>query len=304
MDQLGGLIKTMPKTAILFLIGSLAIGGLPPFNGFVSEWLLFQAVLAGPEFPEPLLRFLSPAVGALLALAAALAAACFVRLYGIAFLGRPRSPEAARAREVPAVQLAAMGMLAGLCLAGGLFGGAMARSLQPLLLMLTGAALPGSASGPTALSLVAFNASRSSYDAPTILAFLLISGVLTTLLVHRLSSRRSKRSAAWDCGFPDASASNQYSASSFSQPLRRVYGSTAFGSTETIDMPAPGDHRPARLRVGFRDHAWDWLYLAPARFILASSLRLNQLQFLTIRSYLVLMFSALIVLLVIAAVWF
>ncbi len=303
-DGLGGLIHRMPVTAVFVLVGCLSASALPPFNGFVSEWLLFQAVLAGPEFPEPLLRFLSPAVGALLALAAALAAACFVRLYGIAFLGRPRSPEAARAREVPGVQVAAMGMLAALCLAGGLFGGAMARSLQPLLLMLTGAALPGSASGPTALSLVAFNASRSSYDAPTILAFLLISGVLTTLLVHRLSSRRSKRSAAWDCGFPDSSPSNQYSASSFSQPLRRVYGSTAFGSTETIDMPAPGDHRPARLRVGFRDHAWDWLYLAPARFILASSLRLNQLQFLTIRSYLVLMFSALIVLLVIAAVWF
>ncbi len=79
LDGLGGLIHTMPKTAALFLVGTMSICALPPFNGFISEWLLFQSVLSGPSFPEPVLRFLSPAVGAMLALAAALAAACFVR---------------------------------------------------------------------------------------------------------------------------------------------------------------------------------------------------------------------------------
>ncbi len=94
LDGLGGLIHRMPKTAFYWLIGALSISALPPFNGFVSEWLLFQAVLVGPVFPEPILRFLSPVVGAMLALAAGLAAACFVRAFGTVFLGRPRSAEA------------------------------------------------------------------------------------------------------------------------------------------------------------------------------------------------------------------
>jgi formate hydrogenlyase subunit 3/multisubunit Na+/H+ antiporter MnhD subunit len=304
LDGLGGLIHRMPATAALFLVGALSISALPPFNGFVSEWLLFQAVLTGPNFPEPLLRFMSPAVGAMLALAAALAAGCFVRAFGIAFLGRPRSDAAAKAHETTRPQLVAMGLLALLCLLGGLFASVTIAAIQPLLVMLAGTSLPGTAGAPTPFSLVAFDASRSTYDALTIAVFLVFSGTLTTLLIHRLSGRGTRRSAAWDCGFPNADPLTQYSASSFSQPLRRVFGSTIFGSREAVDMPRPGDNRAARLTVRFRDHAWDWLYAAPACAVMALSLRLNTLQFLTIRSYLVLMFSALIILMVIAAVWF
>ena len=96
LDGLGGLIHRMPRTAAFFLVGALAASALPPLNGFVSEWLLFQAVIAAPALPQAALHFASPAIGAMLALAAALAAACFVRVYGTAFLGRPRSAEAAR----------------------------------------------------------------------------------------------------------------------------------------------------------------------------------------------------------------
>ena len=101
LEGLGGLIHRMPRTAVFFLIGALAASALPPLNGFVSEWLLFQAVIAAPALPQSALRFASPAIGAMLALAAALAAACFVRVYGIAFLGRPRSIEAAQAMRCP-----------------------------------------------------------------------------------------------------------------------------------------------------------------------------------------------------------
>lgn len=303
-DGLGGLIHRMPVTAAFWLVGAMSISALPPFNGFVSEWLLFQAVLAGPQFPEPILRFMSPAVGAMLALAAALAAACFVRAFGIVYLGRPRSNEAAGAHETARPQQVAMALLAGLCLLGGLFGGVMVSAIQPLLQTLAGAPLPAVGTGPTPFSLVAFDAARSIYDAPTITIFLLISGTLTVMLVHRISSRRTRLGPAWDCGFPDPSPLTQYSASSFSQPLRRVYGSTVFGASETVDMPQPGDNRAARFTVRLRDYAWELLYAAPARAVLRMSERLNALQFLTIRTYLMLMFSALIVLLLIAAVWF
>ena len=116
MDKLGGLIHRMPLTSFVFLVGCVAISALPPFNGFVSEWLIFQAVLQSPELPQWALKIMVPAVGALLALAAALAAACFVKAYGVAFLGRPRSPSAETAGEVDRYSLAAMFILSALCL--------------------------------------------------------------------------------------------------------------------------------------------------------------------------------------------
>lgn len=302
--SLGGLIHRMPVTAALMLAGVMSIAALPPFNGFVSEWMLFQAVLAGPAFPEPVLRFLSPAVGAMLALAAALAAACFVRAYGIAFLGRARSDAAAAARECSRPQQAAMALLALLCLLGGLFGSVIVMALQPLVAALAGGPVPGAGTGPNVLALVPFDAQRSVYDAPVIASFLLISGTLTMFAVHRLSQRRLRRSAAWDCGFPDAAPITQYSASSFSQPLRRVYGASLFGVTESVEMPVPGDMAPARLTVTMHDYIWASLYSAPARAVLAASQWLNRIQLLTIRGYLMLVFAALIALLLLAAVWF
>ena len=302
LEGLGGLIHRMPRTAVFFLVGALAISALPPLNGFVSEWLLFQAVIAAPALPQSALRFASPAIGAMLALAAALAAACFVRVYGIAFLGRPRSVEAARAHDVPLIQQCAMGGLAALCVLGGLFGSVLAQGLTPLLRALVGSGLPHASAGPSPFSLIAFDASRSVYDAPVIALFVAIASVTTLLLVHRLSARRTRRGPAWDCGFPDPSPATQYTASSFAQPLRRVYGAVAFAARETVVMPPPGDTRPARLSVVVVDFVWNCLYAAPGRAVLRSSERLNALQFLSIRRYLVLMFTALVILLAIAAV--
>lgn len=303
VDKLGGLIHRMPRTAFYWLVGALAISALPPLNGFVSEWLLFQAVLAGPAFPEPILRFLSPAVGALLALAAGLAAACFVRAFGGVFLGRPRSHDAARAHEAPWPQQAAMAVLATLCILGGLFGAYTAAGVAPLLVKLTGAALPGIGVGPTATSLMAFDPGRSTYDAPLIALFVGLSATVTAIFVQRVSNRATRRGPAWDCGFPDPSPVTQYTASSFAQPLRRVYGSMAFGAADVVHMPPPGDMRPARFAVRLTDYLWSGLYQAPADFILAVSNRLDAVQFLSIRRYLVLMFFALIFLLIITAAW-
>jgi formate hydrogenlyase subunit 3/multisubunit Na+/H+ antiporter MnhD subunit len=301
LDGLGGLIHRMPRTAAFFLVGALAISALPPLNGFVSEWLLFQAVIAAPELPQAALHFASPAIGAMLALAAALAAACFVRVYGTAFLGRPRSVEAAGAHDVPLAQQIAMGGLALLCILGGLLGSLLGAALAPVLAGLVGSSLPADG-GPTPFSLIAFDPTRSIYDAPIIALFVTIASLTTLVVVHRLSERRTRRSPAWDCGFPDPSPATQYTASSFAQPLRRVYGAVAFTARETVDMPPPGDLRPARHSVVVVDHLWRAFYAAPGRAVLGLSGRLNVLQFLTIRRYLVLMFAALVILLAIAAV--
>lgn len=302
LDRLGGLIGRMPATAFYFLVGALAISALPPLNGFVSEWLLFQTVLAGPSLSEPILRFLTPAVGAMLALAAGLAAACFVRAFGGVFLGRPRSAEAAQAHEAPKAQLAAMALLATLCILGGLFGSYTGAGISPLLTKLVGATLPSLSEGPTVTSLVAFNAERSTYDAPLIALFVAMSATLTAVVVQRISNRRTRRTPAWDCGFPDPSPATQYTASSFAQPLRRVYGSLVFGAKDIVDMPPPGDNRPARFAVKLTDYLWNGLYVRIADAVQAIATRLNGLQALSIRRYLTLMFFSLILLLLITVV--
>ncbi len=303
LDGLGGLIHRMPKTAFYWLIGALSISALPPLNGFVSEWLLFQAVLVGPVFPEPILRFLSPVVGAMLALSAGLAAACFVRAFGTVFLGRPRSADAERAHEAPFVQTAAIGFLAVLCALGGLFGGFMAYAVGPLLTSLTGVSVMMLAEGPTPFSLIAYNETRATYDAPTIALFVAISALAAMVAVHLLASGRTRRSPAWDCGFPDPSPATQYTASSFSQPLRRVYNGIVFRAREDVEMPPPGALWPAKFRVRFSDYIWRYLYLAPAEAVWSLSKQFNGLHFLTIRRYLVLMFCTLITLLIITATW-
>src|SRR5205807_2051242 len=120
MEHFGGLIHRMPQTAFAFLVGCAAISALPPLNGFVSEWLIFQAILLSPQLPSWGLKFLVPAVGALLALSATLAAACFVKAFGVTFLGRPRNAAASAAQETDRFSLAAMFAFAALCLIAGI----------------------------------------------------------------------------------------------------------------------------------------------------------------------------------------
>src|SRR5208282_448666 len=163
MEHLGGLIHRMPQTAFVVLVGCAAISALPPLNGFVSEWLTFQAILLSPQLPSWGLKLLVPGVGALLALSAALAAACFVKAYGVTFLGRPRTPAAERASETDRFSLAAMFFLAALCLVVGILPGVFIDALAPVSTALIGARMPPQI-GAQWLSIVPIAASRSSYD--------------------------------------------------------------------------------------------------------------------------------------------
>ena len=165
MDRLGGLIHRMPVTSFLFLIGCMAISALPPLNGFVSEWLTFQAILLSPDLPQWALKIMVPAAGGLLALAAALAGATFVKTFGIAFLGRPRSSEAAAAQEVDSYSLAAMALLALFCVITGLVPGFFIDAVAPITRQLVGGALPLQ-SGPPWLTIVPSTAERQLLQWP------------------------------------------------------------------------------------------------------------------------------------------
>jgi hydrogenase-4 component B len=301
MEKLGGLIHRMPQTAFAMLVGCVAISALPPFNGFVSEWLTFQAILLSPQLPSWTLKLIIPANGGLLALAAALAAACFVKLYGVSFLGRPRNPVAAVAQETDRWSLAALYLLALLCLVAGIFPGLFIDSLAPVARSMVGNSMPHQA-GMEWLTIVPIAESRSSYNGLLVFAFIVLSASTASLAIHRFASDRRRRAPAWDCGFPDPDPAIQYSASSFSQPIRRVFG-VLFDAREHVAMPAPGDTRPARLTIRLRDLAWDTLYAPVPAGIRFATEKLNHLQFLSIRQYLSLVFAALVVLLLGVSVW-
>jgi hydrogenase-4 component B len=302
MEHLGGLIHRMPQTAFVFLVGCVAISALPPLNGFVSEWLTFQAILLSPQLPSWGLKFLVPAVGALLALSAALAAACFVKAFGVCFLGRARTPAAANAKETDSNSLAAMYFLAALCLVAGIVPGFFIDALAPVTKSLVGVSMPHQA-GVEWLSIVPIAESRSSYNGLLVFIFVLLSGSVAAFAIHRLASDKLRRGPAWDCGYPDPSTTTQYTASSFAQPIRRVYGTTVFRAREIGEMPPPGATTPARLTVDLHDLIWDAAYAPVATAIEYVAEKLNYLQFLTIRQYLSLVFTALVILLLVLAIW-
>ncbi|ULL00543.1 hydrogenase 4 subunit B [Bradyrhizobium sp. I71] len=300
MEKLGGLIHRMPKTAFAMLVGCVAISALPPFNGFVSEWLTFQAILLSPQLPSWGLKLVIPAVGGLLALAAAFAAACFVKLYGISFLGRPRSDVAASAHETDRFSLTAMFALAAFCLIAGILPGLFIDALAPVSKDMVGNIMPHQA-GLQWLTIVPIAESRSSYNGLLVFLFAALCGTAAASAIHRLASDRLRRAPAWDCGYPDANPAIQYSASSFSQPIRRVFGSVIFGAREIGEMPPPSSPLPARLQVELHDLIWDGLYAPIAKAVGFATDRINILQFFSIRRYLTLVFVALVVLLMVVA---
>jgi formate hydrogenlyase subunit 3/multisubunit Na+/H+ antiporter MnhD subunit len=302
MEHLGGLIHRMPLTAFVFLVGCVAISALPPLNGFVSEWLTFQAILLSPDLPQWDLKIAAPAVGALLALSAALAAACFVKAFGVTFLGRPRTPRAAVAREVDRFSLGAMFAFALFCLLAGIFPGFVIDALGPVVRNLVGGSMPVQSAMPW-LSIVPVAESRSSYNGLLVFLFIAASASIAAYAVHRLASHALRRAPPWDCGFPDPRPATQYTAGSFAQPIRRVFGTSLFRARERVEMPPPGDLAPARFTADLRDLIWDWLYAPAAGAVTIVADRLNRFQFLTIRQYLSLVFVALTTLLAVLAIW-
>ena len=222
MEEMGGLIRKMPVTAALFLIGAAAIAGLPPLNGFASEWMIFQSLLAGARLPYPFMAALMAIAAGLLALTAGLAAACFVKAFGIPFLAMPRSARAAEAREVPRSMRAGMMLPAAACLLLGVLPfpatSLLTESLRDLpILRGSSPAFRGGLvmeAGPGGSSL-----------SPTLLALCLVAAgaVLPLLLRVAGAMRRGRLAETWGCGRATQSARMEYTSTAFAEPLRRVF---------------------------------------------------------------------------------
>ncbi len=230
IEELGGLVKRMKWTGILFFVGALSISAIPPFNGFVSEWLMFQALLLTPNINDPMVNLLIPVAVGVLALTGALAAACFVRLFGISFLARPRSEQAAEAREVPRTMLVGMGIAAALCVLMGVLSVFIIPQIDGVTSSVLGVSIASKLVNGLVLSPPAGEFSSMS---PLVIGALLLFLVPATLLIsRRLGGKREvQKGDTWDCGTPLTSRT-EYTATGFSEPINRVFRSIYRPHTE------------------------------------------------------------------------
>jgi hypothetical protein len=195
-----------------------------------------------------------------------------------------------------------MFILAALCLLAGILPGPVIDALSPITSAILDSRMPIQANEPW-LSIVPIAESRSSYNGLLVMVFITLSASLAVFFIHRFASHALRRGPAWGCGFSDSTPAAQYSAESFAQPIRRVFGTMVFHARDHVEMPAPGDPRPARLRIELHDLIWEGMYAPIAGAIGFAADRLNHLQFLTIRRYLSLVFATLVTLLLVLAIW-
>jgi len=294
LGKLGGLLRFMPWVGWLALVGALAAAGLPPLNGFVSEWLLLQSFLFTLGLKSTFVNNLVPVVAAGVALVAALGGYVMVKFFGVIFLGQPREPRLASSHDAARWERAGLIWLALGCVLLGLFPVQVITLIDPVT-----RALVADGIGPRVLAsgwlfLAPVSPERASYS--PLLFLLLLAGcfALAFVLVRKLYHGRLRRAAPWDCGFPLLNARMQDTAEGFGQPIRQV-----FEPFFRIDrhLPTPFDTQPS-YRLVASDHFWHWLYLPIARVTEATSRVVGLLQQGRISTYLMYSFVTLLVMLV------
>jgi hydrogenase-4 component B len=298
LEQFGGLLRRMPWTGLCFLIGAVAITGLPPLNGFVSEWLTFQALLLGFNATPGFIRLIHPLSAALLALTSALAAACFVRVVGVSFLALPRSAAADRAHEAPAIMLVPQASLALLCVALGLLPGTVLRALSSVVASLPGlqpvAQIAWGAAG------IASPVRTFDHLVPVMFAVALLGGVTAAAACTSRRRLAVRRVPTWGCG-GELSARTQYTATAFSKPLmmifRAVYRPTR--AVEALAEVSPYYPHEVRYRSVIEPTFERYVYGPLLRAVLRTAHGMRALQAGSLHAYL----AYVLVLSVLLLVW-
>jgi len=303
MEAQGGLIKRMPWTAFFFLLGAVAISALPPLNGFVSEWLTYQSLLQGFGTTDSLVRLVFPLSGAMLALTGALAAACFVKAFGITFLAQPRSPAAAQAHEAPFPMLLAMALLTAACVFLGLFPVTFLKVMDPVTLQLTGESL--SAKISLAGGLVLGNTQATGGTVSTLgLALTGICLLPIPLVLWLLFGRRARTriGPTWDCGLRGLTPQMEYTATGFSKPIRMIF-KALFRPRREVQREydySPYFTTTLRFESHIEEAFMTRLYRPLNRTILRLSRRMRALQAGSVQAYLIYIFVTLLLLLLFA----
>ena len=269
MEKLGGLIKKMPVTALLILCFSLSISALVPFNGFVSEWLTYQSLFAGMSPGSAGINILSMLAVAALALAGALAVACFAKFFGISFLGKPRTELALTAKDVPITMKLGMGILALLCLAAGLFPLELVKTVSTVTAALGGVSLASQLEGGMLFAYLPLEAAGGSISPLSLLAILTGIIVLTLLVLRIVGGKYLRRKyGTWDCGYEALNARMQYTATGFSKPLKIVFR-ILFRPTRELKTIGGSPYHPEKMvyTVGSESVIEKHLYQPLMRFV-------------------------------------
>ncbi len=291
LGKLGGLIRRMPWVAALALVGTLAIAGLPPLNGFVSEWLLLQSFLFTPRIPHAFLNMLIPLGAAMLALTAALAAYVMVKFYGVIFLGQHREASLDQAHDAGWLERMGLGWLALGCIVIGVMPQLALRAAGTV----TGALLGQQVSLSSPFWWIAPIAKENaSYSGLLLLAGIVGVVGAAFVLVRILAHGRMRRTAPWDCGYPWQTSRMQDTAEGFGQPIRHMFG-TFFGMER--ELPSPTDAAP-HYRIHIEDRLWGALYLPIARNVQRLADWIGLLQGGRLSIYLLYSFLTLLALLV------
>ena len=295
LGKLGGLIRYMPWVAWLGLIGTAAIAGLPPLNGFVSEWLLLQAFLATPGLPNAYLSMLVPLGSAALVLAIALAGYVMVKFYGVVFLGQARETRFAPVHDANWLERIGLAWLALGCIVLGLTPAFVLMQLDPLTRLLTGHTVGQAAAQSGWLFVTATSPEHASYSPVLFLLGIVATLLVTFVLVRKLYHGRVRRGPAWDCGFPQQTPRMQDTAEGFGQPIKQIF--EPFFRIER-QMPSAFDDQP-RYQGRAEDKLWYVLYLPIARLVERLSVMIGVLQQGRIHIYLTYSFVTLLVLLLV-----
>lgn len=298
VEEMGGLAKRMRYTGALFFVGALSISAIPPLNGFVGEWLMFQSLLLSQTINDPMVNILIPAAVAVLALTGALAAACFVRLFGAAFLARPRSAHAEEAKEVPRPMLAGMAAVAGLCILTGVLSVLIVPVVDGVSASVLGVSISAKLVNGLVLSPPAGAFSSMSPLVLTALVAVVLPAIY--LAVRRWRPREVTQGDTWDCGTPLTSR-HEYTATGHSQPIVRLFRSIFRPRAEVTVTPSASPLVPAR--TAFRSEVEPvferYLYDPVSRAAVYLAGKASVIQKGSIQAYLAYIFVLLLVLLVV-----
>jgi len=294
LGKLGGLMRYMPWVAWPTLIGVLSCAGLPPFGGFVAEWLLLQSFLFTTGLPSSFLDMLVPVMAAMIALIAALGGYTMVKYFGVIFLGQPRDAKLAQAHDAGMWERLGMLWLVTGCVALGLFPNQMIALMEPVTQLLVRGGLAHTVADSGWL-LVPVHIDRASYAPAIFLLGVLATFGLTYVLVRKLYHGRMRRVPPWDCGHPWQTPRMQDTAEGFGQPIRQIF-EPFFRMVRRL--PTAFDAKPS-YRVEVEDPLWYWLYVPLVSLVEKVSRLVGLLQQGRIAVYLMYSFVTLIVVLLV-----
>lgn len=303
MEEYGGLLRRMPWTGVFFLIGAVSISALPPTNGFVSEWLVFQSLFLSFQLPTVFLKLMLPIAAAMLALTGVLALACFAKAFGISFLALPRSAHARHAEEVPVPMRLGMALLAIVCVALGVAPMVVVPLLDRVAAPFAGVSIEGKVLAMDGWALAPVNVEFSSLSTPALALLLVALSMLGLGLVVAFGGLVKKRHyKTWGCGI-NLTPRMEYTATGFVQPIKRVF-STIYQPTVKLETEFLEESRYFAKRRRFEFHIepifQKYLYDPLVAFFTTMADRLRVIQAGSLHLYLTYIFVTLIVLLLLA----